>query len=366
MATEKKDERIRKISRLQKFLARPDFSAISGTLLVFLFFIIVAGDAGMFNADGIINWSTISAYLVIIAVGASLLMIAGEFDLSIGSMIGFAGVVIAVTGVQWGWPIELAVLSAFVCAMLIGYINGYVVIKTGLPSFIVTLAFLFILRGLTLALSVIFTNSTIIGGISDLFTESFVMSSLFQGVVLESWFTAFGNWGWIEVLDDGQPLVKGIPKVLVWALLLVIAAHIMLTKMRFGNWIFASGGDPKAARNVGVPANRVKIMMFMFTAFCATLYATIQVAEVGSAAADRGLLKEFEAIIAAVIGGCLLTGGYGSVIGAAFGAIIFGVVQIGISYTAIDSNWFRVFLGLMLLIAVLFNNFIRKKITEAK
>ena len=362
----KKDERIRKISRLQRFLSRPDFSAISGTILVFLFFLIVAGDSGMFNADGIINWSTISAYLIIISVGASLLMIAGEFDLSIGSMIGFSGIIIAVTGVQWGWPIELAVLSAFICALIIGYINGYVVIKTGLPSFIVTLAFLFILRGFTLSLSVIFTNSTIIGGVSELFEQSFIMSVLFQGIVLENLFSYFGDLGLIQVLDDGQPLIKGIPKVLIWAILLVIFSHILLTKMRFGNWIFSAGGDPKAARNVGVPANLVKIMMFMFTAFCATLYATIQIAEVGSAAADRGLLKEFEAIIAAVIGGCLLTGGYGSVIGAAFGAIIFGVVQIGISYTAIDSNWFRVFLGLMLLIAVLFNNFIRKKVTETK
>ena len=366
MTTEKIDQRIRKISYLQKILGRPDFSAISGTLLVFLFFIIVAGDTGMFYADGIINWSTVSAYLIIIAIGASLLMIAGEFDLSIGSMIGFSGVIIALTGVQWNWPIELAILTAFICAIFIGFINGYIVIKTGLPSFIVSLAFLFILRGLTLSLAVIFTNTTIIGGVSELFQKSFLVSALFQGVVLESWFNAFGTWGWIEVLDDGYPLVKGIPKVIVWALVLIVCAHTLLTKMRFGNWIFASGGDPVAARNVGVPANRVKILMFMFTAFCATLYATIQIAEVGSAAADRGLLKEFEAIIAAVIGGCLLTGGYGSVIGASFGAIIFGVVQIGIAYTAIDSNWFRVFLGLMLLIAVLFNNFIRKKITQTK
>ncbi|WP_276931415.1 ABC transporter permease [Elstera cyanobacteriorum] len=136
-----------------------------------------------------------------------------------------------------------------------------------------------------------------------------------------------------------------------------------MTRTRVGNWIFASGGDAKAARNVGVPVNGVKIGLFMVTAFCATVYAACQVMEFGSAAADRGLLKEFEAIIAAVIGGSLLTGGYGSVIGACFGALIFGVVQQGIFFAGWNSDWFRVFLGVMLLIAVVFNNYIRRKVT---
>ena len=131
----------------------------------------------------------------------------------------------------------------------------------------------------------------------------------------------------------------------------------MLLNTRFGNWIFAVGGDANAARNVGVPVARVKIVLFMLTALAATLFATIQVLGVGSADTLRGTQKEFEAIIAAVIGGCLLTGGYGSAIGAAFGALIFGFVQMGIFYTGIDTDWFKVFLGSMVLIAVLFNNY---------
>jgi len=110
----------------------------------------------------------------------------------------------------------------------------------------------------------------------------------------------------------------------------------------------------------------VKISLFVFTAFCACVFAVLQVCDIGSAAADRGLQKEFEAIIAAVIGGCLLTGGYGSVVGACFGAVIFGVVQIGITYTNISSDWFRVFLGAMLLLAVLFNNFVRTRVAQAR
>jgi simple sugar transport system permease protein len=133
----------------------------------------------------------------------------------------------------------------------------------------------------------------------------------------------------------------------------------MLSRTRFGNWVFIVGGDNNTAKNAGIPVNRVKISLFVFTAFCACLFGVLQVADVGSAAADRGLQKEFEAIIAAVIGGTLLTGGYGSVLGACFGALIFGVVQVGISFTSIDSDWYRVFLGAMLLLAVLFNHYIR-------
>ena len=151
--------------------------------------------------------------------------------------------------------------------------------------------------------------------------------------------------------------------LMVWALVLIIFAHTLLTRTRFGNWIFASGGDAKAARYVGVPVDRVKIAMFVFSAFCATIFATCQVMEFGSAAADRGLLKEFEAIIAVVIGGALLTGGYGSVIGAALGALIFGVVQQGLFFAGVESSLFRVFLGVILLLAVILNTYIRRLIT---
>ena len=104
-------------------------------------------------------------------------------------------------------------------------------------------------------------------------------------------------------------------------------------------------------------------MMFVFTAFCATVFTTCQVMEFGSAAADRGLLKEFEAIISVVIGGALLTGGYGSVVGAALGALIFGVVQQGLFFAGVESSLFRVFLGGILLVAVILNTYIRRIIT---
>lgn len=360
------DERVGKTSRAKQLFGRPEFASISGTVLVFAFFIITAGDSGMFNLDGVVNWMQVASYLGIIAIGACVLMIAGEFDLSIGSMIGFAGMMIAIPTIYFQWPLWAAIVFAFAGSMALGWLNGYIVIKTRLPSFIVTLAFLFILRGLTLALSIMFANRTIVSGVGDLAANDWLASLLFQGNVATGLFHWLGAHGWIAVLDDGSPLVKGIPKVIAWWVVLAAGAAFVLSRTRFGNWMFAVGGDANAAKNVGVPVRKVKISLFVFTAFCACLFATLQVCDIGSAAADRGMQKEFEAIIAAVIGGALLTGGYGSVVGACFGALIFGVVQIGITYTNINSDWFRVFLGVMLLIAVLFNNFVRSRVTESR
>ena len=360
------DERIRRESRFGHILNRPEFAAISGTVLVFAVFGFAAGASGMFNLDGIMNWSQVSAYLGLIAVGACLLMIAGEFDLSIGSMIGFAGMMVAIPTVYFHWPISLAILFAFAGSMLLGAVNGYLVMRTRLPSFIVTLASLFILRGLTLALSIQFADRTIVSGVGDIAAQDWLARTLFQGVAFHRVFTWFGHMGVLKLLDDGQPLVPGLPKVLLWWFALAGVGAFVLAKTRFGNWIFAAGGDAMAAKNVGVPIRRVKISLFVLSAFCACLFAVLQVCDIGSAAADRGLEKEFEAIIAAVIGGTLLTGGYGSVVGACFGALIFGVVHIGIGYTSVPSDWFRVFPGVMLLIAVLFNHYVRRRVLQAQ
>jgi simple sugar transport system permease protein len=230
----------------------------------------------------------------------------------------------------------------------------------------VTLASLFILRGLTLALSILFADRTIVSGVGDIAAQDWLARTLFQGVAFHRLFTWFGHIGVLKLLDDGQPLVPGLPKVLLWWLAVAVVGAFVLAKTRFGNWIFAAGGDAVAAKNVGVPIRRVKISLFVLSAFCACLFAVLQVCDIGSAAADRGLEKEFEAIIAAVIGGTLLTGGYGSVVGACFGALIFGVVQIGIGYTSVPSDWFRVFLGVMLLIAVLFNHYVRRRVLQAQ
>ena len=181
-----------------------------------------------------------------------------------------------------------------------------------------------------------------------------------------SFFVWMSEHGWIDKKLDGGPSVDGLPASIVWWILLTGLATWVLLRTRFGNWIFAVGGDERAARNVGVPVNRVKILLFMLTALSAAVFAAVQVFEVGSADTLRGTQKEFDAIIAVVIGGTLLTGGYGSAVGAFLGALIYGTVQIGIFYTGIDTDWFKVFLGLMVLAAVLFNNYVRRRATLAR
>ncbi|KZM50792.1 ABC transporter permease [Labrenzia sp. OB1] len=360
------DERVKEMSSFRRALIRPELGGICGTIAVFTFFLLFAHDSGMFNSQGVLNWSTVSAQFMIIAVGACLLMIAGEFDLSVGSMIGFAGMMIAIFSVTLGWPVWLAIMVAFVLCLAIGALNGVIVVRTGLPSFIVTLATLFILRGFTIYFPQLLENKTIIGGIREK-AEGDWLAPLFGGKVLTGFFQFLGEHDLIATFErgsrQGEPVVDGIPMLIVWAIFLIVFGHVLLTKTKFGNWIFASGGDAQAARYVGVPVNRVKILMFTFTAFCAAVFATCQVMEFGSAGADRGLLKEFEAIIAVVIGGALLTGGYGSVLGAALGALIFGVVQQGLFFAGVESSLFRVFLGVILLLAVILNTYIRRIIT---
>lgn len=360
-----RDERLTTANWWVKLLRRPELGALSGTILVLVFFAVVAGSSGLFSPPGIVNFLEVSAELGILASAVALLMIAGEFDLSVGSMIGFAGVVIGMLVSEAGWPIPLAVLAAFVVAIFVGWANGWLVIKTGLPSFIVTLASMFILRGLTLALTRLVTNRTQIPYITNDHENDFIVQ-LFSGHLGNGIFVWLAQHGYMAQRSDGAPFVDGIPVAILWWLGLAAVATWILVRTRFGNWIFASGGDANAARNVGVPVARVKISLFIMTAVVATVFACVQVFSTGSADTLRGTQKEFEAIIAAVIGGNLLSGGYGSAIGAVFGALIFGMVEIGIFYTGVDTDWFKVFLGVMVLLAVLFNDFIRRRATEAR
>jgi simple sugar transport system permease protein len=356
------DERLKKTSFATQIMRRPELGAAAGLILVTIFFLSTA-DASMFTLAGVMNILSPAAQLGILAIAAALLMIGGEFDLSIGSMVAFAGLIFGTLIVLSGLPLLAAIALTFVFAALLGGINGQIVIRTRLPSFIVTLAFLFILRGLSLVgLKWVTGGSTQLRGIGDQAGEGLVRE-LFSGVAFEGLFSWLAAHDIIAKFPNGAPTVTGVPISIMWFILFAALATWVLLRTRTGNWIFASGGDANAARNSGVPVNRVKTSLFMLTACAAALVAILTVLDAGSTDARRGFQKEFEAIIAAVIGGCLLTGGYGSAIGAFFGAIIFGMVSIGLTYTRFDSDWFQVFLGGMLLLAVLFNNFIRKKVT---
>lgn len=356
------DERLQKLSLLARIMKRPELGSVAGLVLVTIFFIVTA-DPAMFSLAGVINFMTPAAQLGILALGAALLMIGGEFDLSVGSMVAFAGLVFGVTLVVFGLPLILAIPLTFAMAALCGVLNAQIVLRTALPSFIVTLAFLFILRGLTLVgLKWATGGSTQLRGIKQVIEGDWLLP-LFSGRAFSGTFQWLADQGWIETFPNGAPRAAGIPVEILWFLALTAIATWVLLRTPWGNWIFAVGGDRNAALNSGVPVRKVKTALFVLTACCAALVAIITVLEAGSTDARRGFQKEFEAIIAAVIGGALLTGGYGSAIGAFFGSIIFGMVMIGLTYTQIDQDWYQVFLGSMLLIAVVFNNAIRKRVT---
>lgn len=357
--------RIRKGSHIARWLRRPELGALSGVILIYAIFFAVAGDSGMFTVDGMINILQVSAEIGILAVAAALLMIAGEFDLSMGSMIGIAGVVIGLSATVYGMPLYVSFIIALVICAGIGALNGLVTVKTGLPSFIVTLASLLILRGLAISITRYVNGYTQIPKITQSDPDSIVIS-IFSARIGQPVFAWMADHGWIAARANGLPVVEGLPVSIVWWVGLTLLATWVLLRTRFGNWIFAVGGDESAARNVGVPVHRVKIILFTLTAIAAVLFAAVQIFEVGSADTLRGTQKEFDAIIAVVIGGTLLTGGYGSAIGAMLGALIYGTVQIGILYTGIDSDLFKVFLGLMVLMAVLFNNYVRRRATQER
>ena len=337
------DERVREVGALSRLLARPELGAMAGLLVVWVFFAVFAFD------NNFVSWTTTAAILNraaplgILAVAVALLMIAGEFDLSIGSILGFCGmaIMVLVTPVDaggFGWTLWPAILVTLVLAAVTGFVNGWLVLTTRLPSFIITLGTLFIFRGLTIALTRQRTNRTQLGNLDDV--PGFELADKLFAVKI-SLFGANFNLS------------------IVWWIGITVLATWILLRTRAGNWIFGTGGAVDAARNVGVPVRRVKMALFLTTAIAAFLVALIQAVQFTGSDALRGTGQEFEAIIAAVVGGCLLTGGYGSAVGATLGALIFAMVQQGIVITGIGGDWYQVFVGAVLVLAVIFNNFVR-------
>lgn len=327
-------------SLLKRLLLKPEMGAIAGAIVVWIIFAVIAGDRGFLTWRGAANYLEVSAELGILAVAVALLMIGGEFDLSIGSIIGGCGMIIAILSSEYGWNYWAAIGASAIFAIAIGVTNGVVVEKTGLPSFIVTLAMLFMVRGATIGITRQITGRTQVGGLKSLPGYETAHT------IFSSKFTLFGTSFAISI---------------VWWLALTVIATWVLLRTRFGNWIPGVGGSLQASRNLGVPTTRVKVILFVCTALSAWLVATIQVTSFGGADVLRGTYREFYAIVAVVIGGTLLTGGYGSALGAALGALIFGMVQQGIIFAGIDADWFQFVLGGMLLGAVLINRFVRSR-----
>ena len=338
----KADERLAEIGHVRGLFRRVEIGALIGAVVVWIFFAIVAPQIWI-SLTGVSRILDPASTLGIMAIAVALLMIGGEFDLSTGVMTGTTGLVAGLLSTALGWPLWTAILAALVFALTVGYINGLMVIKTRLPSFIVTLATFFVLRGANVGVTRLVTEQVYVGGIDR--TPGFASARAFFN-------TGFSFFG-----------IEWRSSIIWWVLLTILASWILL-RTKYGSWIFATGGDANASRNAGVPSNRVKIALFMTTAAAAWLVGTMNIVRLRSAVASQGIGQEFVYIIAATIGGCLLTGGYGSVVGASIGAIIFGMAQVGIVFAGWDTDWFYSFLGVMLLAAVLVNNYTRKRAEE--
>jgi simple sugar transport system permease protein len=332
------DDRVGTRSPLRLLLSRPEVGSLIGAVAVLVLFLAVAPTFRSTAAVGTVLYQ--SASIGIMAVSVAMLMIGGEFDLSAGVAATTSGLTAALTAWNFGLNVWVGVLIALAVSLAIGVFNGWLLMKTGLPSFLVTLGTFFVLQGVNLAVTRLVTGNVASAPISDM--DGF-----------ESAKKVFGS-----TFSIGPVQVKIL--VVYWILLTAIAAWVLL-RTRFGNWVFAVGGDAAAARAVGVPVRLTKIVLFMFVGFTAWILGMHLLFEYSVVQSGEGVGKEFIFIIAAVVGGCLLTGGYGSIVGASLGALVFGMTQLGINYAGWNPDWFRTFLGVMLLLATLVNMYVKKK-----
>lgn len=330
------DERVAHINVVRRLVARPEIGALLAAAAVFVAF--GAMSETFRSPAGVANWLDPAATLGIMAVAVALLMIGGEFDLSAGVMAGTTGLTVGLLVTQLQVHVWLAVLLSLILAAAIGLFNGLLVIRSGLPSFIVTLATFLMLQGLNLGITKLVIGNVLVSGVA----QGAGYSS--AHAVFASSATIFGASFRVSIL---------------WWVGLTLAGTYLLLRTRLGNWIFAVGGNRTAARSVGVPVARTKVSLFVFTSVAGWLVGTMTVLRLTSMQANVGVGQELIFIVAAVIGGCLLTGGAGSVLGAATGALIFGMVEQGIVYVGWDSDWFKFFLGGMLLLAVFTNRMVR-------
>jgi simple sugar transport system permease protein len=291
---------------------------------VFIFFLVFGGTKFLAPA-GIASWLNVAQHW-------HLLMIAGELDISIGSMIPAGSMTIAILSGHYGLPIWVGVIAVFAFGIVVGVINGVLVVRTAVPSLIVTLGTLFAVAGLVLGLSVLITGTTSVAIKADPVSKAL-----------------FGQF------------IGGTFQVIIFWWLAVTAAYIYFVHYSpYGNWIFAMGGDRVSARNAGIPTDRMTILLFVLSSVSAAFVGMCQAILFNSAQVSAGMSFIFNAIISVVVGGVLLTGGFGSVVGIFSGTITFAVVNQGIYFTSFDRNWSSLIIGIMLLLAVLMNNTFRK------
>ncbi len=328
-------------SPARRVLARPEVGALVGAIAVYVFFFAVAPPFRQLDSLATVLYQ--ASTIGIVAVPVALLMIGGEFDLSAGVAVITSALTASMLSWQLTQNVWVGVLVALAVSLGVGALNGFLLIRTGLPSFLVTLGTFLMLQGLNLAVTKLLTGNVATDSISDM--------------------DGFGQAR--KVFASSVDIAGAQFKITVfWWLGFAAIATWVLLRTRFGNWVFAVGGDRESARSVGVPVAFTKIALFMSVGFAAWFVGMNQLFSFDTVQSGEGVGNEFLYIIAAVIGGCLLTGGYGSAVGAVIGALIFGMVTEGIVYANWNPDWFKFFLGVMLLGATLVNLWVRRQATR--
>ncbi|MDA8992859.1 ABC transporter permease [Aquiluna sp.] len=305
--------------------------ALIGAIAVYMFFATFGG-AKFIGEFGTASWLNVFAELAIVALPVSLIMIAGDLDLSVGSVIAGSSMTMAIISGYYEMPTWIGLVAALIFGILVGLFNGLVITKTGLPSFIVTLASLFVVAGLTLGMTRLLTGTANIALESDPLIKSM-----------------FGDF------IDGKFAVG-----IFWTLAIALVIGWIQLSTKYGNWIYAIGGDVVSARAQGIPVAKVKVGLFMASGFGAAFVGVLQTVTYNGAGVSKGQSFVFNSIIAVVIGGVLMTGGYGSVFGVLLGAFTFAVVNQGIYYTGWEADWASLIIGVLVLAAVLTNNTFRR------
>lgn len=314
---------------LNRLIAIPEFSSIVGLIIVMLIF---SGLSNKFLAvENLVGIFTVASELGIVSVGVCFLMISGEFDLSVGSVYAISAMVAALL-IKSGFPGLIVFLAGICVAAAIGLLNGFIVTRTRIASFIVTLGGLMFYRGILLAVS---------GGFQIFYggKDKFILNAL-----------------------GGRLITTGLRSSGLWLIASVIAFSVLLHNTQYGNHVFAVGGNAEAAKAVGVNVARVKMISFMVCSVMSGLAGLTMFGRFHAIDPAAGTALELESIAACVIGGVLLTGGFGSILGAFLGALLIGVTRSGLILAGAPSYWYQGFIGLILVISVIMNSGIRRRV----
>jgi simple sugar transport system permease protein len=310
---------------VKTLLSRPEISALVMLLLVTLGFTLYAPQFFSFGNARVILFAV--PELGIIALGTGILMVAGEFDLSVGSVFALVPMVIVILIGRYGIPPWIAILVGLGVALLVGYVNGWITLTFNIPSFVTTLGMLFIARSIATVIS---------GGFPPPFPAD-MPSAIF-------------------VADLGLFRAS-----MLWYVGFILLLALMMQRMNLGNWIYATGGQRQAADDMGIDTRKVKLFCFMLCSFLAGFAGMITTLRLRSALPALGEGLELQAIAANVIGGTALTGGIGSVTGFVIGTFLIRIIDNGLVMARIDANWFRLAIGTLTILAVILNTWLRAR-----